>query len=95
MGHWYGESGKPQYTVIGANGKERDTTLRDARKLGLVPSVTTIIAGADKPALVMYRERQLLDACIKRPYDFSDNEKEYRQHIAQESRLHSAKAAIK
>lgn len=94
MGHWYrSDNGQSQYTVIGANGKERDTTLRDARKLNLVPSVTTVIAGADKPALVMYRERQILDACIARPYDFSDDEKEYRKYIANESRLHSTKAA--
>ena len=30
------------HTTLGANGVERNTTLRDARKLGLMPSVTTI-----------------------------------------------------
>ena len=32
-GHWYTQEGDPMYTVIGANGKERNTTLRDARKI--------------------------------------------------------------
>ena len=37
-GHWYSQDGEPMYTLIGANGKERNTTLRDAKSLGLVPS---------------------------------------------------------
>ena len=27
-GHWYTREGEPMYTIIGANGKERNTTLR-------------------------------------------------------------------
>jgi hypothetical protein len=42
-GHWYGLDGTPRYTITGKNGKERNTTLRDARVMNLVPSVTTII----------------------------------------------------
>ena len=42
-GHWYTRTGAPMYTVKGANGKERNTTLRDARKYDLVPLVTTIL----------------------------------------------------
>jgi hypothetical protein len=49
--HWYDKNGKPQYTVIGKNGKERNTSLVDARKENLVPSVTTIIGMAAKPQL--------------------------------------------
>jgi len=51
-GHWYERNGDPAYTLIGKNGKERNTTLRDARKLDLVPSVTTILSIFPKPALV-------------------------------------------
>ena len=50
-GHWYDHDGNPMYTIIGANGKERNTTLRDAKKEGFVPSVTTIIGIAAKPSL--------------------------------------------
>ena len=42
-GHWYTRSGEPMYTVKANNGQQRNTTLRDARKYDLVPSVTTII----------------------------------------------------
>jgi hypothetical protein len=38
-GHWYTQTGEPMYTVIGANGKERNTTLRDAKKDNLVPQL--------------------------------------------------------
>ena len=50
-GHWYQQDGTPAYTIIGKNGNERPTTLRDARKLALVPSVTTIIGMGNKPGL--------------------------------------------
>ena len=42
-GHWYDKEGEPRYTIIGANGKERNTTLRDAKKKGYVPSVTSVL----------------------------------------------------
>ena len=35
-GHWYDHDGKPMYTIVGANGKERNTTLRDAKKENFV-----------------------------------------------------------
>ena len=59
-GHWYDHEGKPMYTLIGANGKERNTTLRDARSLGLVPSVTTIIGMSAKPSLDNWKITQAL-----------------------------------
>lgn len=42
MSHYYLQDGAPKYTIKGANGKRRDTNLRDARKLGLYPSVTEV-----------------------------------------------------
>ena len=49
-GHWYTKDGTPAYTTMGKTG-ERNTTLRDARKLGLLPSVTTIIGQLSKTGL--------------------------------------------
>ena len=59
-GHWYDQDGAPAYTTVGANGKERSTTLRDARKLKLVPSVTTVMGMAAKPALENWKVDQAL-----------------------------------
>lgn len=68
MSHWYDHSGKPVFTIIGANGKERPTTLRDARKLNLVPSVTTVIkAVLAAPQLENWIQGQLLDVAYAMP----------------------------
>ena len=58
--HWYTRDGEPMYTVEAAKGGQRATTLRDARKLSLVPSVTTILNVAAKPALNQWLQRQVL-----------------------------------
>jgi len=66
-GHWYGLDGTPQYTIVGKNGIERPTTLRDARKLSLVPSVTGIIRMAAAPALEKWKRNQVLLAALTLP----------------------------
>ena len=33
--HWYDKTGEAAYTVVGSNGKERNTNLKDARKHGV------------------------------------------------------------
>jgi hypothetical protein len=63
-GHWYDQSGEPMYTIIGVNGKERNTTLRDARKLNLVPSVTTIMSMVAKPALENWKINQAINSAL-------------------------------
>lgn len=59
-GHWYEPDGTPAYEVIGKNGEPRPTTLRDARKLGLLPSVSGIIDCASAQALESWKRNQLL-----------------------------------
>ena len=63
-GHWYTKEGKPQYTIIGANGKERKTNLRDARQLNLVPSVTTVMNMIAKPSLENWKMNQVLNSAL-------------------------------
>ena len=71
-GHWYDHNGEPMYTIIGANGKERNTTLRDAKKEKLVPSVTTIIGIAAKPSLENWKITQALEASLNVDNDDPD-----------------------
>jgi hypothetical protein len=85
-GHWYDKDGNPQYTIIGANGKERDTDLRDARKLGLVPSVTTILKVAAAPALDIWKQQQLLKAVAEVPRLDEEPEKEWFSRIIKTSK---------
>ena len=63
MGHWYTQEGKPCHWQ--EDGK--DTTMRHARKQGLVPSVTGILDIMDKPGLTKYLVNQTLEAA----YDLS------------------------
>ena len=63
-GHWYTQEGEPMYTIIGANGKERNTNLRDAKKENLVPSVTTILGMIAKPSLENWKIDQALKSAI-------------------------------
>jgi len=53
--------------VTGANGKERDTTLRDARKHNLFPSVTGILDLIAKPALTNWIVDQNILAALTIP----------------------------
>jgi len=52
------------HTLIGKNGKERNVTLRDARSLFLLPSVTSIISILPKPALITWMKKQVLMSAL-------------------------------
>ena len=59
--HWYDQEGQSQYTIIGANGRERNTTLRDAKKHNYVPSVTSVMNIIAKPSLDYWKLTQALN----------------------------------
>lgn len=91
--HWYDQDGKPTYTVIGANKKERPTTLRDARKLNLVPSVTTILNVAAKPALENWKINQALMSALTLPRDEGEDLDDFMARAKKDSKEHSIQAA--
>lgn len=65
-GHWYTREGAPAYAVAKADGSgERPTTIRDARKLGLLPSVTTVLGILDKPQLTTWKIKTAIRAAIE------------------------------
>lgn len=67
-GHWYSKTGEPKHWVPKKDGSgNRPTTLADARKLGLLPSVTTILKTLDKPALREWMIRQAVYAVVTSP----------------------------
>lgn len=90
-GHWYKKDGTPAYTVIGKNG-ERPTTLRDARKLGFVPSVTTILALADKPALNAWKEDKILMSALTCPHNYGESNDDWVKRIKADAKEQSEKA---
>jgi hypothetical protein len=94
-GHWYEPDGKPAYTIIGKNGNERPTTLRDARKLGLVPSVTTIIAAANAPALVEWKINQAILSALTATRGETETEDDFVSRIKADAKEQARKAAEK
>lgn len=91
--HWYTRDGVPQYTVEAVKGGQRSTTLRDARKMNLVPSVTTIINVAAKPALLAWMQQQVLYAALTLPRRPEETEKEYIDRIISDSKEQGRSAA--
>jgi len=89
--HWYNQKGDSAYEVVGKNGKLRDTTLRDARKLKLVPSVTTVTSVKASPGLQVYFRSQLLNAVQKTPPEEPLNE--WRRKVAAMAGQHAKNAA--
>lgn len=92
-GHWYGRNGEPAYTIVGANGKARPTTLRDARKLNLVPSVTTIIKVASQPGLDRWKQEQVLLAALTLPKVNDESDDDYIARILDDSKDAARSAA--
>lgn len=62
--HWYRPDGSPFYSVLSKDGTERGVTLRDARQINAVPSVTTVLQVLAKPALETWKVRQGILAAL-------------------------------
>ena len=65
--HWYRQNGSPCYETVSRNGNLRATTLADARRYGLVPSVTTVLAVLAKPQLETWKVKQGILAALTLP----------------------------
>ena len=78
--HWYcAITGAPRYKTVGKNGKERNTTLRDAKANPgtLVPSVSTINGQLSKDGLNTWLQSEAIKAASENPRGFQEEEKDY------------------
>ena len=94
--HWYcAKTGEPRYTTIGKNGKERNTTLRDAKANPgtLVPSVSTINGQLSKAGLDTWKQTQVLYAAVEYPRLPGEAEKEWIDRILDLAKRKSRDAA--
>ena len=66
-GHWYDRDANARHTMKSKDGNERNTTLRDARKHQLIPSVTTLLNLFDKPGIDRWKQDQLLRIAHENP----------------------------
>jgi hypothetical protein len=93
-GHYYYKDGTPAYTVPNkSKGGERPTTVRDCKKLDLVPSVTVIIACQDRPALNQWKIDQTILSCLTLPRNEGETEAEYISRLKADSKEQAKKAA--
>ena len=93
--HWYcAKTGAPRYTTTGKNGKERNTTLRDAKANPgtLVPSVSTINSQLSKSGLNTWFQTEAIKAAAENPRGLQEEEKDYISRILELSKRKSQDA---
>lgn len=83
--HWYQRNGVPLHTVLSAKGEPRPTTLRDARKLGLLPSVTNILGVIAKPELTSWLQEQAVMAALTLPRIAGETEDAFAKRVVTDS----------
>jgi len=94
--HWYcAKTGAPRYTTVGKNGKERSTTLRDAKSAPgtLVPSVSTILSQLSKAGLDTWKQTEVLYAAVQYPRLDGEPEKEWVLRLLELAKRKSREAA--
>ena len=96
-GHWYAQDGSPAYTQPNASkpGESRPTTIRDAKKLDLVPSVTGIINMAAKPALERWKLQQLMMSALTLPAVDGESVSDYEARLWEDSNAQAKEARDK
>jgi hypothetical protein len=88
--HWYSADGTAVHTVPSAkDGTPRGTTLRDARKLNLLPSVTNILGVIAKPELISWMQEQAVIAALTLPRVDGESLDDFARRVAEDS--HSAR----
>jgi len=92
-GHWYKSDGSPCYTTTGANGKTRPTTLRDARKLNLYPSVTGIIRLAAAEGLQRWILQQAILSALTLPRIEGETSDAFMERVEVDRRAQTQQAA--
>lgn len=64
MSHWYTKNGKAMHKVPGKTVAERDTTITDARKMGLLPSVSGITKVWANQGLDRWKQNATIEATL-------------------------------
>jgi hypothetical protein len=92
--HWYLRSGAPFHTVARADGNgDRPVTVRDARKVGALPSVTNKLSVMAKPGLNAWHVEQGILASLTLPRLPGESEDAFARRVAADASEQS-KAAM-
>ena len=80
--HWYTRDGQPAHAQPRAGGAgDRPTTIADARRLGLIPSVTTVLSIVGKPQLEKWKVTQGILAALRNPRQEAESEEYWVQRV--------------
>lgn len=83
-GHWYDRNGQPVFEVQGAK-KMVKPTIVHARKLGLVPGITTILKVANKPQLTTWLRKQSILAALTLPRQEGETEDAWLDRVTEDA----------
>lgn len=97
-GHWYRPDGsglvlEVPYKDPKRSGEMKSTTLREARELGLFPSVTTIMGILAKPGLDIWKTRQAVKAALLYGHGLFESDEARMTRIVEASEEYAREAA--
>lgn len=91
--HYYDRTGKPVYEVPNASkGGMRPTTVRDAKKLDLLPSVSTVMGVIAKPAINGWVKEQVARAAVNVFWGEGETADEWVAHVLQAAETNMTQA---
>jgi len=91
--HWYCLDGTAMHSVLSAKGEARATTLRDARKLGLLPSVTNVLGIVHRQQLVEWKMTQAVLAALTLPRRAGETEDDFVKRVVEDAESQGKGAA--
>lgn len=91
--HWYDRTGKPMHFIERSDGQgTRPATLRDAKKLGLLPSPTSILKVLRAPQLEAWLQEQCCLAVLTAPRKPGEELDAFVKRVLQEERQQDEQA---
>lgn len=91
-GHFYKPDGTPAYTYTNAKGGISNTTVREARKFGWLPSVTQILRQAAAPGLERWKISNAILSALTLTRQEGESDEDYIARILRDSNEQAAKA---
>jgi len=89
-GHWYDIDGNPCHTQVckskSAKNPTRPTNITDARKLGLLPSVSAYTKMLAAPSLVDWQLKKVAEACFEAPAIANETQEGYVSAMVKKSK---------
>jgi hypothetical protein len=98
MSHWYTKNGQAMHRVPGKTVAERDTTIADARIMGLLPSVSGITKMMANPGLDRWKQDITIESALKyaiqSAYGDMDADKLYAEIRAESNKVAGEAASL-